>query len=179
MVRLLVHLKEVHRGVQVLAHHRAVGRVTEDTVITATDVDRHRHLQHLLRLPERILLIRPLHHSNRHQFRPVRIQPETGTPLLRPRLSSSRDSTLEGTSTQAILHHLLMLGQVLLAEVRLPKEVHKQPDLTMGAGVHLREAGCSQDKQAVMEEVKLLLIALVVRIQLQAVVAWPELLAAA
>jgi len=168
MVRLLVRPKEVRRGVQALAHHRAVGPVTEVTAITATAVDRHRH--RLLRLRERILLIRPLHHSNPHQFRPVQMQTEMGTPPLRPRLSSNRGSTLEGTNTQTILHHLLIHGRIPVAEVRLPKEVHKQLDLTTGAGVRLKEAGCNQDKQAAMEEVKLSLIALVVQIQLRVVV---------
>jgi hypothetical protein len=98
------------------------------------------------------------------------MQTEMGTPPLHPRLSSSRGSTLEGTNTQTILPHLLIHGRIPVAEVRLPKEVHKQLDLTTGAGVRLKEAGCNQDKQAAMEEVKLSLIALVVQIQLRVVV---------
>jgi hypothetical protein len=107
---------------------------------------------------------------------------ETGMQPLHPRLSSRRGSILGVTSTLGILPHLPIRGRALVARVRLLKEVHKQQllDSAVGVGVHLREAGCNRDKQAVTEEEKVLRMVVVVvvvrvRIQLLGVVARPEM----
>jgi hypothetical protein len=135
----------------------------EDTGITIMDVDR---LPRLLRLREGIL-IRPLPRNNRHQHLPAAIQMETDTYLFRLRLSNSRDSTQEATSTQGILHHLPIRGRALVAEPQAHREAHNQLDLAAGAGVHPKEAGSNQDKQAAMEEVKTLRIVVAVRLPIR------------
>jgi len=122
--------------------------------------------RHLLRLREDIL-IHPLPHSNRHQHLPVVIQMEMDTHLLHLRLSNNQDSTLEVISTLGILRHLPIHGRVLVAEVQVHKEVHRRPDLTVGAEARRKAAGCNRGKQAAMEEVKVLHIAVAARVRIQ------------
>jgi hypothetical protein len=165
-VQLLVHLREVRQGAQVQVPHLVVGQVMEeDMVITTTDEDPLLPLPPL-RLREGILT-RPLRHSNHHRHRLAGIRTEAAIHLHLPHLSNSRDSTLAVTNIQGIQRHPQIHGRILETQVGLRKEAHKQPDLAMGAGVRLKELGCSQDKQVATAEVRVSHIVVAVRVRVQ------------